>query len=457
MLKLIFKCVVGNPHRDKTLKRMKADFLLQVLFEMKKKKKAWVVAVGMGYGHQRAAIPFRDIAEKRVLIANSDPLVSPEEQQLWKRMQKLYETISRFTSIPYIGQWLFHQYDRFQRILPLYPFRDLSRPTLQIRYFAHYIKKGLGRSITQEAQKKKLPFLTTFFATAIAADEAGIKPVYCVVTDSDIHRVWVATNPKQSNITYLAPTLRVVRRLQEYGVPEERIIMTGFPLPKENVGGPSFPTIKKNLIHRLVNLDPRKQLIEMYEDLTTHTHWRKTHPLTLTFVVGGAGAQSDIGVKIIYSLRDDIREGRIRLWLVAGTRKSVAEIFEKAVRKAGLAKMLGKGIDIHQRKDVGSYFSMFSDLLHETDILWTKTSELSFYTALGIPIICAPPIGAHEIYNRRWLQEIGGGIVQDDPNHTHEWLFDWLQRGILAKAAVDGFTLAPKTGTYKIEKILFSR
>ncbi len=32
---------------------------------------AWVVAVDMGYGHQRAAYPFRDIAYEGIITANT--------------------------------------------------------------------------------------------------------------------------------------------------------------------------------------------------------------------------------------------------------------------------------------------------------------------------------------------------------------------------------------------------
>jgi hypothetical protein len=50
---------------------------------------AWVVAVDMGYGHQRAAYPFRDIACERVITANTDASVSAEERTLWLRFQGL--------------------------------------------------------------------------------------------------------------------------------------------------------------------------------------------------------------------------------------------------------------------------------------------------------------------------------------------------------------------------------
>ena len=96
-------------------------------------------------------------------------------------------------------------------------------------------------------------------------------------------------------------------------------------------------------------------------------------------------------------------------------------------------------------------------MLHTTDILWTKPSELSFYTALGLPIIIAPPIGAQEYYNKKWLMNIGSGFPQEKPEYTAEWLADWLESGRLAEAAFEGFLEAPSLGTYNIEKVVFSR
>jgi hypothetical protein len=421
-------------------------------------KKAWVVTVDMGYGHQRAAYPFKNISNERIITANSDKIIVESEQRLWRRSQMFYEWISRFTAIPILGHWMFKQYDKLQKILPLHPYRDLSFPTFPVFYMDKALKKGLCQSVIEYVRKKKLPFLTTFFATAIAADRMGISPVYCVVTDTDINRVWVDMVPRKSNIIYFAPCKHTVKRLESYGVPRKNVILTGFPLPKENVGGRSMKALKKDLANRLINLDPQKVFLKNHNKATGQIlRGKKTHPLTLTYVTGGAGAQSDIGIKVMKSLREFIIQKIIKVNFVAGTRLEVANKFHEAAIKLGLTAQIGKGLNIHVSLSKPEYFSSFSQLLRTTDILWTKTSELSFYTALGIPIICAPPIGAHEYYNRRWLQQIGSGLPQDDPSYTHEWLFDWLDRGIFAKAAIDGYTLAPKLGTYNIQKVIFSK
>ncbi len=100
------------------------------------------------------------------------------------------------------------------------------------------------------------------------------------------------------------------------------------------------------------------------------------------------------------------------------------------------------------------YYSRFNESLRTTDILWTKPSELSFYCALGIPLIIAPAIGSHEYFNRKWLLEIQAGFKQEHPRYTDQWLFDLLRNGRLAEAAWSGFLKARKLGTYKIQDVV---
>ena len=47
--------------------------------------KAWVVSADMGYGHQRAVYPLRDIAEGGIITVGSSEAVSKAEKKLWKR------------------------------------------------------------------------------------------------------------------------------------------------------------------------------------------------------------------------------------------------------------------------------------------------------------------------------------------------------------------------------------
>ena len=214
---------------------------------------AWVVAVDMGFGHQCSAYPFRDIAYEGIITANTGPMVDPAERKRWMIMQTLYEGISRVNKVPVIGPWLWRTYDRLQAISPHYPFRDLSKPSLGSMRLDRLMFKGFGSSVVEHTRKREdLPLLTTFFAIALAADRLGRKDVFCVVTDTDVNRIWAAKVPVKGRIHYLAPTPLTRQRLMQYGVPPERIHFTGFPLPLENVA-----TAAEDLRRRIPVLDAR--------------------------------------------------------------------------------------------------------------------------------------------------------------------------------------------------------
>jgi hypothetical protein len=428
------------------------------------KGKAWVVAVDMGYGHQRAAYPFKDLAIDRIINANSDRLLSAWELRAWRRYQSFYEGVSRLSSIPFVGPFIFNAYDRLQRISDFYPFRDLSRPNLAALICRRLIeKKGLNKSMMNYLRDadKSAPLITTFFFTALAAEHAGIREVYCVVTDSDISRIWVGADPKKSRIKYLAPCEQASKRLKEYGVSDDRILLTGFPLPKENTGTGSLYTLKADLGKRLANLNPGGRHRNLYYKLARqvlgrHYKNKAKRALTITFCVGGAGAQTVLGFKVLKSLSAKIKDGSVCLNISVGTRLEVLEYFKSKIHKLGLEGRLGSGVKIIFALSKQEYFKQFNESLRTTDVLWTKPSELSFYTALGLPIIIAPPIGAHEFRNQRWLVELGSGFVQENPEFAAEWLMDLVISGKLADAAIKGFIEAPKSGALEIESIVFA-
>jgi UDP-N-acetylglucosamine:LPS N-acetylglucosamine transferase len=414
--------------------------------------KAWLITTKMGYGHQRAAYPLKPIAYQRIITANNDAIIDTKEQKIWRRLQTFYETISRISSIPIIGKSLFAIYDFFQSIRPLYPFRDQSLPTLHVSYMKHLIKKGLCKSLISYITQSNpnVPIITTFYLPALAADYAKYPHIYCVITDTDLHRVWVSDNPKQSNIVYFAPTERACKRLRSYGIKEENIVHTGFPLPKDLVGEHN-QIIKRNLAHRLVNIDPQKVYEKTIKDQRgIFFKSNKNHPLTLTYVVGGARAQLHILYLITTSLQQKIKHEELKLQVLFGTHLKAAENF----RLFCMQNHIDKQIHIQVAADVGTYFTEFSDALQTTDILISKPSEMSFYTALGIPLLILPPLGAHEEQNKEWLLHKGCGLIMDDPTTINEWLFDWLNQGIFAKAAMDGYLFAEHRGTYNIENYL---
>jgi len=424
-------------------------------------QRVWLVAVDMGYGHQRAIYPLNHLARKGVLSANTYKGIPEEDEKIWKASRRFYEFISRMTKVPFLGHPVFDVYDKLQSIPDFYPKRDLTEPSLQLKEILFLIKhKNWGKDLIDKLNKNPAPLVTSFFAIAFMAEYFNYQgDIYCIICDADIARVWADKDPAQSRIKYFAPCYRVVERLKLYGVRPENIFLTGFPLPKENIGGTKLTIVKHDLSHRLANLDPLGRFRRRYgqtaiKHLGMHFREKSNHPLTLTFSVGGAGAQRELGAEILESLKEKIIQKKIQFNLVAGTHTAAKKFFEETIKNLDLEKFYGNQIKILWTPNKKKYFDEFSALMRHTDILWTKPSELSFYPALGIPIIIAPPIGSQEKFNKLWLKTVGAGITQNNPKYTNEWLFDWVNSGWLAQAALRGFLEMPRFGTYNIEKIL---
>jgi len=430
------------------------------------KSKAWVVTANMGYGHQRTTYPLRDLAlGDGIIAANNYEGILTNDRNIWKSSREFYEFISRLTRIPLIGSGVFAIYDKLQEIISFYPKRDLSQHSLQLHVIFSLIKKGWGKqlieriiSIEKEKDTKIFPpFLTSFFIPAFMAEILGYPgEIFCIICDADVARTWVSLVPSKSRIKYFAPNQRVKERLQLYGVKKENIFLTGYPLPKENIGTVKMNILKQDLANRIVNLDPHKRYQHYYAPLVKkyigQLPEKSDHPLTIMFAVGGAGAQKENGIKIIKSLSSKIKNRQVKIILVAGIKPKIKDYFDKNIKKLGLEK--NKNIEIIFERDINSYFQKFNQALRKTDILYTKPSELSFYSALGIPIIIAPCIGSQEEFNKRWLLSTGFGVLQKDPNYIDQWLFDWIEEGYLAEAAVEALVEGEQLGTFKIEKII---
>ena len=68
--------------------------------------------------------------------------------------------------------------DYFQQIQPPYPRVDLSKPSIQTKWTEGMVRKGLCEGMIERIESKPLPFITSYYAAAIAADMAGYGRVY---------------------------------------------------------------------------------------------------------------------------------------------------------------------------------------------------------------------------------------------------------------------------------------
>jgi len=425
-------------------------------------KKSWIISINMGYGHQRTAYALRDLATRKKIINANDYKDIPEKDRIiWESSRKFYEFISRFKKAPIIGNFVFSLFDKTQKINDFYPKKDESACGFNHRGIYSLFKKGWGKDLIKRlSSKDKKPFVSTFFTPAFMAEELKYSgKIYCVVCDADIARSWAPLKPKKSSIKYFAPNKRTVDRLRLYGVKKENIFLTGYPLPMENIGKKK-EILKEDLKKRIINLDPlgnyKKHYGGLLHEKLGELPDKSDHPLTIMFPVGGAGTQKETGIEFLKQLRNNVVNKEIKIILVAGVKENIKEYFEKEIEKLKISKFVKetKLVDIIYEKDFGKYYDAFNKALRKTDILWTKPSELSFYSALGLPIIIAPTVGSQEDFNRAWLLRNGFGIEQENINSVKEWFFDLLRDGQLAEIAMEGFVEGEQMGTLKIKEII---
>src|SRR5450432_2792371 len=216
-----------------------------------------VVAVEMGLGHLRAADAVARALGQPLLHADRAPVADEAERALWARTRRNYERLSRLATLPGVGAPFGRLLGAITHIPDLHPGRDLSAPTFSTGLLERLVARGIGRGVLAALAREQAPLFTTFFATALAADVGSDADVDCLVTDTDLARAWVPRDPRRSRIRYFAASERAVRRLAAYGVPPERVLLTGFPLPDELLGGDDLVVARRHLARRLARLDPR--------------------------------------------------------------------------------------------------------------------------------------------------------------------------------------------------------
>ncbi|HUJ29185.1 MAG TPA: hypothetical protein VLW85_24365 [Myxococcales bacterium] len=388
-----------------------------------------LAAIDMGYGHLRPAAALSDVLGVPVQQMDHPPLGDERDRTFWKRTRELYEPLTRFSQLPGVGSPMRALLNTVTAIPSPWPARDLSAASAGTWWLQRAANDGVGETLASHLRETGAPLMTTIFSAAILAELHGATRLHCLVTDSDINRVWAPAEPKKSGIVYFAPAERVRRRLLSYGVRAENIVSTGYPLPGELVG-PDGAALRRNFEARMQRLTRKSP-----------------EPPLIVFAIGGAGAQVPLARALVRGMAPQLRDGRLRLALVAGRRAEVAEALRDAVTLAGV------DVEVLEEPDVFSYFRKLNALLARADALWSKPSEMTFFAALGLPFISAPPVGVHEQWNLRWASDFGAALPQHDPAVAGEWILEWLEDGVLASAAESGLRL-PSRGVYRIAEEL---
>lgn len=415
-----------------------------------------VAALEMGYGHLRAAHALAEELGVELARIDRPPLASEREARWWGRARAVYEALSRGTEPPVLGGVARRLLAHLTAIEPFAAGADQSAAPQVVHLIDRLLGHGLGANLVDHVAATGAPLLATYFLPALAVDRAArqgreLPPVYCLVTDTDLARAWAPPDPGPGAIHYLATSRRAEERLACYGVARERITRTGFPLPGELLGGPELPVLRRNLARRLVRLDrdgrflaPHRAEVEGHLGPLPDVPDR---PPLLTFAVGGAGAQAGIGRELLSGLAPLLATGELHLALVAGVRGPVAEQFRGWTAEA---KLPPDAVRVLHARTLDDYFPAINRLLADTDLLWTKPSEMTFFAALGLPLLLAPPLGRHEEHNRDWALDARAALLQDDPARAAAWLCPKLTDGTLAEAAWNGYRNLPARGLYRI-------
>jgi UDP-N-acetylglucosamine:LPS N-acetylglucosamine transferase len=386
----------------------------------------------MGYGHLRAAWPLAERLGTSVQRADLPPLASAAERRVWSAARGTYERLSRLSQRSLIGRPFDVLFRRLTAIRALAPRGGERRPDRASKILGRCIERGLASRLCEDLESAGSPLLTTFYAPAIAADRRTSMPVFCVVTDTDIHRVWAPLDGDRSRIRYLVPATATADRLLAYGVHQANIEITGFPLPAK--------------------LEDRAE--KLLEGRLRRLEGRAGEPPLLTVAIGGAGAQAGRVRRLLRCLAGPLRSGDLRVALVAGLRHRLARRFDRWVA-VELAKAAGS-VEVIEARDFAELYRRFNTLLERTDALWTKPSELSFYAALGLPLILDDPVGDHEHANARWLLDGGAARIRPAGGALETEVPAWFGDGTLGGCARAAFDRLPRGGTARIADYVLS-
>jgi hypothetical protein len=386
----------------------------------------------MGYGHLRAAWPLAEGLGTSVRRADLPPFATVAERGIWSLARQSYERLSQLSQQPVFGRPFDLLFRRLTVIRSPASLADDRNPDRAARFLDRCIKGGFGSGLCEHLETTGKPLLTTFYAPAIAADRLASIPVFCVVTDNDIHRVWAPMDGDRSRIHYLVPTAVTAKRLLAYGVRKPNVEITGFPLPAA--------------------LEERAE--EALEGRLRRLEGRAGDPPLLTVAIGGAGAQAGRVRRLLRSLAGPLKTGDLRVALVAGLRRQLAQRFRRWTA-AELGDAM-EGVEVVDAHDFAELYRRFNTLLERTDALWTKPSELSFYAALGLPLILDDPVGDHERANARWLLDGGAARLRPVGAAVETDVPAWFGDGTLGGCARSAFEGLPRGGTAKITDMVLS-
>jgi hypothetical protein len=245
---------------------------------------------------------------------------------------------------------------------------------------------------------------------------------------------------RQSSPDIVSEAPQPARETLEYRYLARAVDPDADPVSWELLSGPDF--LEMDADTGLLHGTP--QLI----DVGTHTVEIQAMDPT-----GGAGAQAGLIEGLLPAIGALVEQGELRLVLVAGMRPLVREHFERVINRTGLERHLGQAVRILAADSLDDYLARFEAEVGATDLLLTKPSELTFYAALGLPLILSPGVGVHEERNQQWAAQYGAALELPEIGKLGWWLRARLADGSLARTAWNGYSRLVSTGVYDIVEL----
>lgn len=323
-----------------------------------------VLSVSAGAGHVRAAEALVATAQVRhpgVTVTHLD--VMELVPQLFRKIyaEKYVDVVNRH---PALWGYLYHTADKQ---------RDDSLVTRVRRGIEKLNTRGLVKQLTELKPGAVIctHFLPAQILSRLIAKKKWSTPVWTVVTDFDVHALWV-----HQNLTgYCAAAEEIAWRMRERGLKDTRIEVTGIPIM------PVFAESRSRVVcAQEIGIDPKRT--------------------TLLVMSGG------LGVGAIDQLCE-------RILAIPGNHQVIALAGKNA---ALLDKLKGIAARHPGRLFPQGFTRTIERLMACADLALTKPGGLttSECLAVGLPMLVVSPIPGQEERNAEYLLEAGAALKAHD-------------------------------------------
>src|SRR5438552_14690771 len=173
-----------------------------------------VTAIDMGYGHLRPAAALADHLATEVVQMDAPPFGTRRDRAFWTGIRKFYEPLTRMSQVGVAAGLMRALLNTLTAIPPPLPERDLSGPTQGTRWMCGAAWAGVGRALARYLRESGASLLATFYAAAVLAEMHGAERLNCVITATEVNRVWAAPASQRTRLVYFAPADSALTRMQ---------------------------------------------------------------------------------------------------------------------------------------------------------------------------------------------------------------------------------------------------